>query len=122
MNAIPKSMTCTSVPIDLPNGATVGISGALNELLADSFALYVKTKNVHWHVFGPHLRDYHVLMDELRSIPHIARLQFLVDNEKTLAETIEMLTELLEDNRKLAVHMRKAQRVCDELCAVNSSE
>jgi len=114
-----------------------GISDALNALLADMFALYVKTKNFHWHVSGPHFRDYHLLLDEqasqifattdpiaervrklggttLRSIGHIARLQRASDNDAEFVAPQDMLSELREDNGQLAARMREAHTLCDE--------
>jgi starvation-inducible DNA-binding protein len=113
------------------------ISGGLNALLADVFALYVKTKNFHWHVSGPHFRDYHLLLDEqgaeiyamtddiaervrkvggttIRSIGHIARLQRLEDNNADYVEPLDMLAELREDNQALAGSMRAVHALCDE--------
>jgi starvation-inducible DNA-binding protein len=117
--------------------ATRDISGALNALLADFFALYLKTKNFHWHVSGPHFRDYHLLLDEqadqlfattdviaervrkiggttLRSIGHVARLQRLADNDADYVTPLDMLAELREDNSRLAARMRETHGVCDE--------
>ena len=117
--------------------ATRDISGALNALLADFFALYLKTKNFHWHVSGPHFRDYHLLLDEqadqlfattdviaervrkiggttLRSIGHVARLQRVSDNDADYVTPLDMLAELREDNLQLAARMRETHSVCDE--------
>src|SRR6266403_3394640 len=114
---------------DLRPNAVQDISGALNILLADVFALYMKTKNFHWHMSGPHFRDYHLLLDEhgdqifattdaiaervrkiggttLRSIGHIARLQRVADNDEGYVSPEDMLAELLEDNRQLAISLR----------------
>ena len=122
---------------DLGSEAVKNISGALNALLADAFALYVKTKNFHWHMSGPHFRDYHLLLDEhgdqifamtddiaervrtlggttIRSIGHIARLQRLSDNDAEYVDAPDMLAELREDNRALLASMRQAHDVCDE--------
>ena len=113
------------------------ISISLNALLADTFALYVKTKNFHWHVSGPHFRDYHLLLDDqagqifamtdaiaervrklggttLRSIGHIARLQRLTDSDADCVKPVEMLTELGNDNSRLTALMRGAHDLCDE--------
>ena len=113
------------------------ISASLNALLADMFGLYVKTKNFHWHVTGPHFRDYHLLLDDqaaqifaatdtiaervrklggttLRSIGHIARLQRITDNDANGVTPQDMLSELREDNLQLAVSMRGAHALCDE--------
>jgi starvation-inducible DNA-binding protein len=119
-----------------PN-AVHDISGALTALLADMFALYIKTKNFHWHVSGPHFRDYHLLLDEqagqifaatdaiaervrklggttLRSVGHIARLQRILDNDADYVTPPDMLAELREDNLQLAARIREAHSLCDE--------
>ena len=124
-------------PTSLGAEATRDISGALNTLLADFFALYVKTKNFHWHVSGPHFRDYHLLLDEqadqiyattdpiaervrklggttLRSIGHIGRLQRVSDNDAEYVTPLDMLAELREDNARLADRMRETHGTCDE--------
>ena len=124
-------------PTDLGAAATKDISGALNILLADLFALYLKTKNFHWHVSGPHFRDYHLLLDEqadqifaitdtvaervrkvggatLRSIGQIGRLQRVLDNDADYVSPLDMLAELRDDNMRLAAHMRETHGVCDE--------
>ena len=124
-------------PTDLGSNATKHLSGALNVLLADMFALYMKTKNFHWHVSGPHFRDYHLLLDEqaaqifattddiaervrkisgttLRSIGHIARLQRVLDNDAEYVTPLDMLAELAEDNSRLAARMEEAHGLCDE--------
>ena len=124
-------------PTDLRPEATRNISAALNALLADFFALYLKTKNFHWHVSGPHFRDYHLLLDEqgdqlfnttdviaervrkvggttLRSIGHIARLQRVSDNDADYVTPLDMLAELREDNARLTARMRETHSVCDE--------
>jgi starvation-inducible DNA-binding protein len=113
------------------------ISNSLNALLADFFALYLKTKNFHWHVSGPHFRDYHMLLDEqadqvlgttdaiaervrktgattVRSIGHIARLQRVHDNDVDYVTPLEMLTELRGDNTRLTQRMRETHEVCEE--------
>jgi starvation-inducible DNA-binding protein len=122
---------------DLPAAATKDIAGAMNAILADVFALYLKTKNFHWHLSGPHFRDYHLLLDEqadqlfamtdpiaerirkvggstLKSIGQISRLQRVTDNEAEYVEPLDMLAELAEDNRTLAARLREAHNVCDE--------
>ena len=122
---------------DLDAAATKDISGAMNAILADVFGLYLKTKNFHWHMSGPHFRDYHVLLDEqsdqifamtdpiaerirkvggstLRSIGHIARVQRVLDNDAEYVEPLDMLAELREDNKELAARLREAHNVCDE--------
>src|SRR5215831_14466215 len=124
-------------PTDLKPEAVKDISGALNILLADMFALYLKTKNFHWHVSGPHFRDYHLLLDEqadqifattdaiaervrkiggltLRSIGHIARLQRLLDNDAEYVTPQDMLAELRDDNKQLTAQMRETHDLCDE--------
>jgi starvation-inducible DNA-binding protein len=124
-------------PTDLTPDAVRDISGALNTLLADMFALYLKTKNFHWHVSGPHFRDYHLLLDEqgeqifgttdaiaervrkiggttLRSIGHIARLKRVLDNDADYVTPKDMLAELREDNKQLTARMRETHDLCDE--------
>ena len=124
-------------PTDLSSTATKDISAAMNGLLADVFALYVKTKNFHWHLSGPHFRDYHLLFDEqadqifamtdpiaervrkvggstLRSIGHVARMQRVMDNDAEYVEPSDMLAELREDNKALAGRLREAHNVCEE--------
>jgi starvation-inducible DNA-binding protein len=124
-------------PTDLSPEATRDIGGALNALLADTFALYMKTKNFHWHLSGPHFRDYHLLFDEqadqifamtdplaerarkvgaatLRSVGHIARTQRVSDNDAEYVEPSDMLAELREDNKALTARLREAHGVCDE--------
>lgn len=126
-----------TTPTDLGSNARRDITGALNAILADTFALYLKTKNFHWHVSGPHFRDYHLLLDEqaaeligatddmaervrkiggttIRSIGHIARLQRIPDNDADYVTPEDMLAELAEDNRATIVAMREAHGVCDE--------
>lgn len=124
-------------PTDLPQEAVDKVSKALNVLLADAFALYLKTKNFHWHVSGRHFRDYHLLLDEqaeaifgttdqlaerarklggvtLRSIGHIAKLQTIQDNDEDYVPPREMLRELMEDNKAMAAAMRKAHKLADD--------
>src|SRR6476661_5093698 len=124
-------------PTDLPQDAVDKISASLNTLLADAFALYLKTKNFHWHVSGRHFRDYHLMLDEqsdaifattdqiaervrklggvtLRSIGQIAKLQTIQDNNEDYVPPREMLRELMEDNKKMAAAMRKAHKLCDD--------
>lgn len=126
-----------ATPTDLGDNATKDLSGALNILLADVFALYIKTKNFHWHVSGPHFRDYHLLLDEqatqiegmtdpiaervrklggttIRSIGHIKRLQRVLDNDADYVTPHDMLAELREDNQQLTGHMRTLHDLCDE--------
>jgi starvation-inducible DNA-binding protein len=122
---------------DLTASATKDIAGAMNAILADVFALYVKTKSFHWHMSGPHFRDYHLLLDEgadqlfamtdaiaervrklggltIRSIGHIARTQRVLDNDAEYVEPSDMLAELCEDNKTLAARLREAHDLCDE--------
>lgn len=130
-----------AAPLATPGGlganAVKDISAAMNALLADMFALYLKTKNFHWHVSGPHFRDYHLLLDEqgsqifattddiaervrkiggttLRSIGHIGRLQRIPDNDADYVTAEDMLAELKEDNAQLVQHLRATHGVCDE--------
>ncbi|HEY7612771.1 MAG TPA: DNA starvation/stationary phase protection protein [Gemmatimonadales bacterium] len=126
-----------TTPTDLDREATRSSAAALNRLLADVYALYLKTKNFHWHMSGPHFRDYHLLLDEqgdqifamtdpiaervrklgeltLHSIGEIARLQRVEDNDAEYVEPADMIAELREDNQNLAARMREAHDVCDE--------
>ena len=113
------------------------IAGALSILLADMFALYLKTKNFHWHMSGPHFRDYHLMLDEqsdqifattdaiaerarkiggttLRSIGHIGRLQRIEDNDADFVTPLDMLAELRDDNKQLTANLRETHDLCDE--------
>src|SRR5437773_7151644 len=122
---------------DLSHAAVKDISAAMNAILADVFALYVKTKNFHWHMSGPHFRDYHLLLDEhadqlfamtdpiaervrkiggltLRSIGNISRTQRVLDNDAEYVEPLDMLAELADDNKKLAAPLPETHNVCDE--------
>jgi starvation-inducible DNA-binding protein len=124
-------------PTDLKTSATMDISAAMNGILADVFALYLKTKNFHWHMSGPHFRDYHVMLDEqadqiyamadpiaerirkvggttLRSIGHIARTQRILDNDALYVEPSDMLAELCEDNKTIVARLREAHNVCED--------
>ena len=124
-------------PTDLKGAATRDIAGAMNAILADVFGIYLKTKNFHWHMSGPHFRDYHLLLDEqaeqlfamtdpiaerirktggitLRSIGHISRLQRVEDNDAEYVEPLDMLAELCEDNKMLAARFREAHDLCNE--------
>jgi starvation-inducible DNA-binding protein len=126
-----------ATPTDLTRSATKDIAGAMNAILADVFALYLKTKNFHWHMSGPHFRDYHLLLDEhgdqlfamtdpiaerirkiggptLKSIGQISRVQRILDNDAEYVEPSDMLAELAEDNKTLAARLREAHNVCDE--------
>jgi len=125
-------------PTDLGTKASRNIAGGMNGILADVFALYLKTKNFHWHMSGPHFRDYHLLLDEqadqlyamtdpiaerirktggstLRSIGHIARIQRIKDNDAEYVDPLDMLAELREDNITLAARLREVHDMVDEL-------
>src|SRR6201985_1390276 len=129
--------TPLSTPTTLSEKAVQDISGALMLLLSDVFALYVKTKNLHWHMSGPHFRDYHLMLDDqgeqifsmtdaiaerarkiggptLRSIGQISRLQRIADNDAECVKPIDMLTELREDNMKMTRNMREVHSLCEE--------
>jgi starvation-inducible DNA-binding protein len=131
-------------PTDLPAEAVEKITKGLNGVLADVFALYVKTKNFHWHVSGRHFRDYHLMLDEqsqaifattdeiaervrkiggttLRSIGQIGKLQTIADNEEAYVPPREMLRELMNDNKKLAAAMRKARDIADDASDAGTS-
>ena len=133
-----------ATPTDLTEEATANVAGALNAILADVFALYLKTKNFHWHISGPHFRDYHLLLDEqadqifamadpiaerirkvggstLRSIGHIARLQHVLDNDADYVDPLDMLAELREDNKGLASRLRDAHDIVNELRDIASA-
>src|SRR5437660_6891461 len=126
-----------ATPTDLTRSATKDIAGTMNAILADVFALYLKTKNFHWHMSGPHFRDYHLLLDEhsdqlfamtdpiaerirkiggltIKSIGHIARTQRVLDNDADHVDPTDMIAELTEDNKMLAARLREAHRVCDK--------
>jgi starvation-inducible DNA-binding protein len=126
-----------TTPTDLSEEAVRDIAGAMNAMLADVFALYLKTKNFHWHLSGPHFRDYHLLFDEqaeqifamsdpiaerirkiggptIKSIAHIARLQRVLDNDAEYVDPEDMLAELCEDNKALATRLREAHDLCEE--------
>jgi starvation-inducible DNA-binding protein len=132
-----RRLTPLGTPTDLTRDAVTDISGALNILLADVFALYLKTKNFHWHMSGPHFRDYHLLLDEhgdqifaitddiaervrkiggttLHSIGQISRLQRVLDNDADYVTPQDMLAELRDDNKQLIAHMRETHDICDE--------
>ena len=126
-----------ATPTDIAPQAIKDISGALNALLADVFSLYLKTKNFHWHMSGPHFRDYHLLLDDhadqifamtddiaervrkiggttIRSIGHIARLQRVADNDADYVDPADMLSELREDEKALVLRMRAVHSLCDD--------
>jgi starvation-inducible DNA-binding protein len=126
-----------TTPTDLTRSATKDITGAMNAVLADVFALYLKTKNFHWHMSGPHFRDYHLLLDEqaeqlfamtdpiaervrkiggltLHSIGQISREQRVLDNDADYVDPTDMIAELADDNKTLTARLREAHNVCDE--------
>src|SRR5258707_6370507 len=126
-----------STPTALSTDAVRDISVALTALLADVFALYMKTKNFHWHMSGPHFRDYHLLLDEqadqifamtdplaervrkiggttLRSIGHVGRLQRILDNDADFVTPADILAELRDDSKQLTASMRETHGLCDE--------
>src|SRR5437868_2479330 len=126
-----------ATPTDLGANATKELTGGLNILLADVIALYFKTKNFHWHVSGPHFRDYHLLLDDqatqidamtdviaervrklgastIKSVGQVKRLQRILDNDAEYVTPLDMLAELREDNKELLKHMRVLHEVCDE--------
>ena len=136
-NLIQRRKAPLATPTDLKAAATKDIAGAMNAILADVFALYMKTKNFHWHMSGPHFPDYHLMLDEqasqlyamtdpiaervrkvggstLRSIGHISRNQRVLDNDAEFVEPSDMLAELREDNKTLAASLREAHDVCNE--------
>jgi starvation-inducible DNA-binding protein len=126
-----------TTPSDLDPRAAKEVGAAMNRILADVFALYLKTKNFHWHMSGPHFRDYHLLLDEqadqifamtdpiaervrkigaptLKSIGEISRTQHILDNDADYVEPSDMLAELREDNASLTATMREAHEICDK--------
>ena len=132
-----KRLAPLKTPTSLPEEATRDIAAALTGLLADVFALYLKTKNFHWHVSGPHFRDFHLLLDEqaaelfamtdpiaerarkiggvtLRSIGQIAGQQRIADNDADYVNPFDMLAELRDDNNDLVGWMREVHDLCDE--------
>ncbi len=132
-----KPAPALDTPTDLSDEAVSKLSAKLNEILADSFALYLKTKNFHWHVSGPHFRDYHLLLDEqseqifattdelaervrkiggttLRSIAHISKLQTIADNNEDFVPAHAMLRELMNDNKHVAASMRECHELADK--------
>jgi starvation-inducible DNA-binding protein len=136
-NAQQRRKAPLATPSDLKSNAIKDLTGALNALCADVFALYLKTKNFHWHMSGPHFRDYHLLLDEhgdqifamtdpiaervrkiggttLHSIGQIGRLQRLHDNDADYVTPLDMLAELREDNKQLTASMREVHDLCDE--------
>jgi len=136
-DAASRRAASVNPPTDLGANASRDIAGALTTLLADVFTLYLKTKNFHWHMSGPHFRDYHLLLDEhgdqlfamtddiaerarkvggttLHSIGQISRLQRLADNDADYVAPDDMLAELRDDNQRLTASMRETHEVCDE--------
>jgi starvation-inducible DNA-binding protein len=130
-------MAPLETPTELASVAVQEISGELNVLLADMFALYMKTKNFHWHMSGPSFRDYHLLLDEqsdqifattdaiaervrkiggvtIRSIGQVARLQRVLDNDANFVTPLDMLAELRDDNKQLVASLRESHGICDE--------
>jgi starvation-inducible DNA-binding protein len=126
-----------STPTDLTATATKDIAGGMNAILADVFAMYLKTKNFHWHMSGPHFRDYHLMLDEqgtqlfamtdpiaerirklgegtLKSIGHISRSQRVLDNDAKYVEPVDMLAELCDDNKALVTRLREVHDLCTE--------
>jgi starvation-inducible DNA-binding protein len=137
MNAKTSRTAALGTPTDLTSNAVGDISGALRILLADMFALYVKTKNFHWHMSGAHFRDYHLMLDDqsdqifattdaiaerarkiggttIRSIGHISRLKRVLDNDADFVTPLDMLAELRDDNKQLTAAMRETHDLCDE--------
>jgi len=131
-------------PTDLSHEGVKDLSAAMTVLLADMFALYVKTKNFHWHISGPHFRDYHLLLDEhseqifattdviaervrkiggttLRSVGQIGRLQRILDNDAEYVTPLDMLAELRDDNKRLTAHLRETHDLCDQFRDVASA-
>ena len=136
-HAIRLREAALATPTDLPAEATRDIAASLNAVLADVFALYMKTKNFHWHMSGPHFRDYHLLLDEqadqlfamtdpiaervrklgeitVRSIGQIARNQRILDNDAVYVEPSDMLAELRDDNKALTSSLRETHGLCDD--------
>ncbi|MCW5688721.1 MAG: DNA starvation/stationary phase protection protein [Pseudolabrys sp.] len=133
----PPTTPRLKTPSDLGDNARKDIAGAINAILADSFALYVKTKNFHWHVSGPHFRDYHLLLDEqaaeifattdelaervrkiggntIRSIGDIKNKTRIADNDAAYVSPEDMIAELRDDNQRVVTAMREAHDLCDE--------
>ncbi|TSA80136.1 DNA starvation/stationary phase protection protein [Deinococcus detaillensis] len=139
-NTFPKpypAPAALKTPTDLTPDQVRAVVGAVNPLIADAFAVYLKTKNFHWHLSGSHFRDYHLMLDEqadqllgstdplaervrklggttLRSISHISSLQTVQDNNADFVTPLDMLRELMADNQSIAANMRKAHEVCDD--------
>lgn len=137
-----------ATPSDLESGSAERIAAAINPLVADAFALYLKTKNFHWHMSGSHYREYHLLLDEhadqifamtdalaervrkvggttIRSIGHVARLASVADDDRTFVAPLEMLAELVEDNKAFAARQRAAHDLvdgCDDVATASLLE
>jgi starvation-inducible DNA-binding protein len=132
-----KAAAALDTPTDLSDDAVREISKAINGILADSFALYLKTKNFHWHISGPNFRDYHLMLDEhadaifattdplaervrkiggttLRSIGDVSKHQSIDDNDEAFVAPLDMLRELVADNKAVAKAMREAHELCDK--------
>lgn len=132
-----RQSAALTTPTDLPADAVAEVAGGLNLALADTLALYLKTKNFHWHVSGPHFRDYHRLLDDqsaellastdamaervrklggttIRSIGHVARIQRVADNDAEFVSAGGMLAELREDNTAMAARLRELHGLCDD--------
>lgn len=132
-----KHIQALDTPSDLDEQGREKVAEALNRLVADAFALYIKTKNFHWHMSGRHFRDYHLLLDEqadqifatidplaervrklgantIRSVAHIAQLQRVKDNDEDFVQAPDMLKELEAENRKMAKNMRDAHQIADD--------
>ena len=132
-----SQIAALATPTDLRSNAVHDLAGALNALLADMFALYLKTKNFHWHMSGPHFRDYHLLLDEhgdqifattddiaervrkiggttIRSIGHIGKLQRVLDNDAAFVTPLDMLAELRDDNKQLVARLRETHDLCED--------
>lgn len=136
-HAAERRQSPLNTPTDLAATVTKDIAGGMNAILADVFAIYLKTKNFHWHMSGPHFRDYHLLLDEhgdqlfamtdpiaerirklgegtLKSIGHISKLQRVLDNDAKYVEPEDMLAELCDDNKTLATRLREVHDLCSE--------
>jgi starvation-inducible DNA-binding protein len=137
-SSVKKRQTAAlNTPTDLGENAVGDISGALNGVLADAFAIYLKTKNFHWHMSGPRFRDLHLLLDEqsdqifaitdpvaervrkiggttIRSIGHIAKLQHVLDNDAPYVTPEDMIAELRDDTKAFIARLRAAHSICDE--------
>ncbi|GAB3539825.1 Dps family protein [Spirosoma fluminis] len=134
---VTKHIEALDTPSDLEEKGREKVAEALNALVADAFALYIKTKNYHWHVSGRHFRDYHLLLDEqaaqifatidplaervrkiggttIRSVAHVAQLQRVKDNDEDFVEPKDMLLDLVNENKRMAKNMRDAHQIADD--------